>query len=549
MKENSERHISIFTVIAVGYAILVFIIIGISVLSIQRINFIADNLKVINYVNSAKQRIAIDYRGSVHDRSILVRDVILAEEENYQQYVDEIRQKESDYSNAKQRMQNNYINKNNLDPQETSILSRIDNIENQIMPLIKNLIDSKPGSTYDDLHHKIDAIRPLFINWLATINEFINLEEEKNKAISPIVVHSVTNFKLMMYLNSIIAIILGSVIAFLIIRFLSKILGGDPQTASLSVKHIAKGDLTKDIDLSKGDKSMLYDIFTMRDRLKHVITDIKESAEEIIRSTQVVAASSADARISAVEQNQVATNSVEQIEIITQGTARIAEISRQTEANSEKTVELSQKGNEAMKNTSEAIKAVNDTVIQAAEQIRNLKEKSSEISGSADLIAEVADQTNLLALNAAIEAARAGEHGKGFAVVADEVRKLAERTGQTTSQITKMINDIQKEIEQAVNNMQETLPQVEKGLELAEITSDILNEIQTQAGDSLSRAKQVSESSQAQEDGIRTIQQYLDEMAKMSSDTQLRMEENVHEVDTLDRISNKLNENTSFFKI
>ena len=178
-----------------------------------------------------------------------------------------------------------------------------------------------------------------------------------------------------------------------------------------------------------------------------------------------------------------------------------------------------------------------------------LKDKSTEISGSAGLIAEVADQTNLLALNAAIEAARAGEHGRGFAVVADEVRKLAERTGDTTAQITNMITEIQKEIEIAVSAMEQTLPQVEKGLELAGITSEILSEIQTQANDSLAMAQDVSTSSTEQENGIHTIETYLAEMADMSSNTQSMMQENVKEVEKLETISMQLKEEASFFKL
>ena len=152
-------------------------------------------------------------------------------------------------------------------------------------------------------------------------------------------------------------------------------------------------------------------------------------------------------------------------------------------------------------------------------------------------------------LTAAIEAARAGEHGRGFAVVADEVRKLAERTGQTTAQITNMISDIQKEIEVTVAAMEQTLPQVEKGLELAGITSELLNEIQAKANDSLAMAQNVSESSTQQEVGIQTVQSYLSEMADMSSNTQMMMQENVKEVEKLETISAQLKDDASFFKL
>ena len=549
--ENEKRQVSIFNIIGAGYGVLVLIILGISILSISRISFIDRNLAEINNVNSAKQRVTIDYRGSVHDRSISVRDVVLAENENdLQSYIAEIRQKEADYVDAKQRMQNNFISKNMLTDEEKVILDKINNTETAAMPLIQGIISDKQAGRNEDMVKKLNQVRPLFVDWLKYINEFINLEEAKNQAVTPVVTKSTSNFKFMMILNSIIALILGFSIAFFIIRYLLKLLGGDPQDASKSFNAISQGDLSHEIKTNKKKKDcMLSHIVCMQSHLRNVINNIQNSADELGRSTHVVADSSNQAQQAAEDQHTASMRSVEQIKIISAGTAKIAEIARQTEQNSEKTLELSKKGNEAMNNTTDAINKVSSTVLETAEKIKKLKEKSSEISGSAGLIAEVADQTNLLALNAAIEAARAGDHGKGFAVVADEVRKLAERTGDTTAQITNMITDIQKEIEVTVTAMEQTLPQVEKGLELAGITSDILNEIQKQATDSLTMAQDVTVSSTEQENGINTIQTYLAEMADMSSNTQNMMQENVREVEKLETISKQLKEETSFFKL
>lgn len=549
--EKEKRQISIFNIIGAGYGVLVLIILGISILSINRISFIDRNLAEINNVNSAKQRVTIDYRGSVHDRSISIRDVVLAENENdLQAYIAEIRQKEADYVDAKQRMQNNFISKNMLTDEEKVILDKINNTETAAMPLIQGIISDKQAGRNEEMVKKLNQVRPLFVDWLKYINEFINLEEAKNQAVTPVVTKSTSNFKFMMILNSIIALILGFSIAFFIIRYLLKLLGGDPQDASKSFNAISQGDLSHEIKTNKKNKdSMLSHIVFMQSHLRNVINNIQHSADELGRSTHVVADSSNQAQQAAEDQHSASMRSVEQIKIISAGTAKIAEIARQTEQNSEKTLELSKKGNEAMNNTTDAINKVSSTVLETAEKIKKLKEKSSEISGSAGLIAEVADQTNLLALNAAIEAARAGDHGKGFAVVADEVRKLAERTGDTTAQITNMITDIQKEIEVTVTAMEQTLPQVEKGLELAGITSDILNEIQKQATDSLTMAQDVTVSSTEQENGINTIQTYLAEMADMSSNTQNMMQENVREVEKLETISKQLKEETSFFKL
>lgn len=549
---NEKLQISIFNIIGAGYGVLVLIILGISILSINRISFIDRNLSEINNVNSAKQRVAIDYRGSVHNRSISVRDVVLADNNQAElnKYIEEIRFEEQFYVDAKKRMMENFVNNNMLTSEEKAILDKINNTETAAMPLIQGIIDDKQNGSNIEMMEKLSKVRPLFVDWLKFINEFINLEEAKNQAVTPIVTKSTANFKLMMILNSFIALILGFSIAFFIIRYLVKLLGGDPQDASKSFNAISQGDLSREIKTNKKNAdSMLSHIVFMQGHLRNVIKNIQHSADELGKSTHVVADSSNQAQHAAEEQHAASMRSVDQIKIISAGTAKIAEIARQTEHNSEKTLELSKKGNEAMNNTTEAINKVSSTVLETAEKIRNLKDKSTEISGSAGLIAEVADQTNLLALNAAIEAARAGEHGRGFAVVADEVRKLAERTGDTTAQITNMITEIQKEIEIAVSAMEQTLPQVEKGLELAGITSEILSEIQTQANDSLAMAQDVSTSSTEQENGIHTIETYLAEMADMSSNTQSMMQENVKEVEKLETISMQLKEEASFFKL
>ena len=522
---NEKRQISIFTIIGAGYGVLVIMILGISILSINRITFIENNLHEINAVNSPKQRVAINYRGSVHNRSISIRDVVFANNQaDLDTYLKEIKYEEDFYVAAKNKMQSDFIDKNMLTKEEQDITEAMINTLNEV--------------------------RPKFVYWLKVINEFIDLEENKNQAITPVVTKGTANFKFMMIINSIIALLLGSSIAVFIIRYLLKLLGGDPQDASKSFNAISQGDLTKEVKTNtKNTDSLLYHIVFMQGHLRNVIKNIQRSAEELGLSTNVVSESSVHAQKAAEDQHAASMRSVEQIQNMAAGTAKIAEIAKQTEQNSEKTLELSKKGNEAMNNTTEAINKVSATVLETAEKIRNLKDKSNEISGSAGLIAEVADQTNLLALNAAIEAARAGEHGRGFAVVADEVRKLAERTGQTTAQITNMISDIQKEIEVTVAAMEQTLPQVEKGLELAGITSEILNEIQAQANDSLSMAQDVSVSSSQQETGIQTVQSYLAEMADMSSNTQMMMQENVKEVEKLETISNQLKDDASFFKL
>ena len=379
---NEKRQISIFTIIGAGYGVLVIMILGISILSINRITFIENNLHEINAVNSPKQRVAINYRGSVHNRSISIRDVVFANNQaDLDTYLKEIKYEEDFYVAAKNKMQSDFIDKNMLTKEEQDILVKINTIEEETMPLIKKIIEYKQAGNTEAMINTLNEVRPKFVYWLKVINEFIDLEENKNQAITPVVTKGTANFKFMMIINSIIALLLGSSIAIFIIRYLLKLLGGDPQDASKSFNAISQGDLTKEVKTNtKNTDSLLYHIVFMQGHLRNVIKNIQRSAEELGLSTNVVSESSVHAQKAAEDQHAASMRSVEQIQNMAAGTAKIAEIAKQTEQNSEKTLELSKKGNEAMNNTTEAINKVSATVLETAEKIRNLKDKSNEIS-------------------------------------------------------------------------------------------------------------------------------------------------------------------------
>ncbi|WP_390622438.1 methyl-accepting chemotaxis protein [Bacillus massilinigeriensis] len=222
--------------------------------------------------------------------------------------------------------------------------------------------------------------------------------------------------------------------------------------------------------------------------------ELLASAEQTSSATEHIAEASSELAIGADNSVKGAENASISMGDVAIGIGSITDSISNVTDHSKVTSSESEKGNEAITKTIEQMGTINETVMFSSDVIKELGTRSEEIEKIVGVISGISDQTNLLALNAAIEAARAGEHGKGFAVVADEVRKLAEESRKSAEQITNLIRDIQENTNNAVISMGKCTDEVQTGMVLVNHTGDSFKKILNSALDVSKQVEEVSSS-------------------------------------------------------
>ena len=348
-------------------------------------------------------------------------------------------------------------------------------------------------------------------------------------------------------------VLIGGFIAVSLIlvgRNVFKTIGGDPQTAMQVTRQIAAGDLTTDVPCAVGDtNSLLASMKEMQQTLRRMIEEIVEGAGQLsMASGQLLQASEEVAKRSQ-QQSESASSMAAAVEEMTVSIDQVGENAREAHHISVQAGELSSHGTEVVRHAADEMNRIASAVQSSAMVIEELGHQSDQITQIVKTIREIADQTNLLALNAAIEAARAGEQGRGFAVVADEVRKLAERTSRSTTEITSMVERIQKGTRDAVSSMETGVTQAGNGVELAGQAGASIAEIRDGAMRVVNVVNNISDSIREQGAVSSDIAKSIENIARMSEESSQAVQETARAARHLQQLSSSLHNLVTRFRL
>ena len=313
---------------------------------------------------------------------------------------------------------------------------------------------------------------------------------------------------------------------------------------------LAEGDLTVKTTVSEDITGAIADSVNYAiDELRTLVTTINETSEQVSSSaqeTQTTARQLAESAQAQAQRISTATSAINEIASLMDGVSKDSAESAEV---AERSVQIASRGAEVVRETISGMDSIRDQIQETSKRIKRLGESSQEIGSIVELINDIAEQTNILALNAAIQAASAGEAGRGFAVVADEVQRLAERSASATKRIETLVQAIQSDTNEAVNSMEQTTAEVVSGARKAEDAGSALGDIERVSHDLSALIQSISTAAREQSAAATDISQSMNAIQEITSQTSQGASQTADSIGYLAQLASDLRRSVAHFKL
>ncbi|GIZ12896.1 methyl-accepting chemotaxis protein [Pseudomonas sp. NCCP-436] len=381
----------------------------------------------------------------------------------------------------------------------------------------------------------------------STLGELFALGSERTDRAAEMIRESVNKLEIALIIAILLAIAISAICGWLMMRAITQ----PVESIVNTLKILENGDLSATLDLHRRDEFNAIEIGfnSMVRELKNLVGNAQRSAVQMITSVTEIAATSRQQQATATETAATTTEIGATSREIAATSRDLVRTMGEVSDNAEQTSILAGTGQLGLSRMEEIMHQVMGAADVVNGKLSILNEKAGNINQVVTTIVKVADQTNLLSLNAAIEAEKAGEYGKGFAVVAVEVRRLADQTAVATYDIEQMVREIQSAVSAGVMGMDKFSEEVRRGIgEMAQL-GDQLSQIIQQVQALAPRIQMVNEGMQAQSTGAEQINQALVQLSEASSQTVDSLRQAGSAIDELNQVANNLRVGVSRFKV
>ncbi len=316
------------------------------------------------------------------------------------------------------------------------------------------------------------------------------------------------------------------------------------------IGDLAQGDLRVETEVADEITGAIADSINFAvAEMRGLVIGIKSAAGEMYQATEGTEKLIANLLTSSDNQSQEILSTSEDVSSMTEAINQMSELATRSSQQAQVSVEVAQRGSSAVHNTILGMNTARNQIQETAKQLKRLGESSQQINEIVNLIQNVAEQTNVLSLNASIQAAMAGEAGRGFAVVADEVQRLAERSARASNDITELVKNIQQDANSAIASMESTTEEVVSGATTADEAGRALGEIEEMSQNLLGTIQTVAGNAEAESKVAQSVSDRMKILQKATTDADLSVSQVAVAIEKMGAVVDRLNQSIAGFKL